>query len=151
MVAGKTSYELSWEVQSFVPIQEYRLLYRRIDMVSTVQCSTKKVVQPCLCSEFSKFHWIPFNSFGCELLISPNPPVSWGVRHKAQIKVASRSSVNSLCVGSGDRTCYVPIISDLLFQKSGTRIKVDAGSDWTNVIIPGDDHKYYSSKQVTIC
>ena len=40
MVAGKTSYELSWEVQSFVPIQEYRLLYRRIDMVSTVQCST---------------------------------------------------------------------------------------------------------------
>ena len=58
MVAGKTSYELSWEVQSFVPIQEYRLLYRRIDMVSTVQvqCSTKKVVQPCLCSEFSKFH-----------------------------------------------------------------------------------------------
>ena len=37
MVAGKTSYELSWEVQSFVPIQEYRLLYRRIDMVSAVQ------------------------------------------------------------------------------------------------------------------
>jgi len=32
-------------------------------------------------------------------------------------------------------------------MKSGTRIKVDAGSDWTNVIIPGDDHKYYSSKQ----
>ena len=40
MVAGKTSYELSWEVQSFVPIQEYRLLYRRIDMVSAVQYST---------------------------------------------------------------------------------------------------------------
>ena len=60
MVAGKTSYELSWEVQSFVPIQEYRLLYRRIDMVSTVQCSTKKIVQPCLCSEFSKFHSIEF-------------------------------------------------------------------------------------------
>ena len=59
MVAGKTSYELSWEVQSFVPIQEYRLLYRRIDMVSAVQCSTIQVVQyvkPCLCSEFSKFH-----------------------------------------------------------------------------------------------
>lgn len=63
MVPGKTSYELSWEVESFVTIQEYRLLYRRIEM------------------------------------------------------------------------------------KSGTRIKVEAGSDWTNVIIPGDDHKHYSSKQ----
>ena len=76
MVAGKTSYELSWEVQSFVPIQEYRLLYRRIDMVSTVQystvqCSTvqyrliyvwsRSVPIPIylhsrVCSEFSKFH-----------------------------------------------------------------------------------------------
>ena len=61
MVAGKTSYELSWEVQSFVPIQEYRLLYRRIDMVSAVQYSavqysTIQAPQPCLCSEFSKFH-----------------------------------------------------------------------------------------------
>ena len=66
MVAGKTSYELSWEVQSFVPIQEYRLLYRRIDMVSAVQYSTAQysavqnstiqAPQPCLCSEFSKFH-----------------------------------------------------------------------------------------------
>ena len=34
MVPGKTSYELSWEVESFVTIQEYRLLYRRIDLVS---------------------------------------------------------------------------------------------------------------------
>ena len=34
MVPGKTSYELSWEVESFVTIQEYRLLYRRIEMVS---------------------------------------------------------------------------------------------------------------------
>ena len=33
MSAGKNSYELSWEVQSFVPIQEYRLLYRKIDLV----------------------------------------------------------------------------------------------------------------------
>jgi len=63
MFPGKTSYELSWEVKSFVAIQEYRLLYRRIKM------------------------------------------------------------------------------------KSGTRIKVDTSSDWTNVIIPGDEHKYYSSKQ----
>ena len=143
MLSASASYVLSASASYMYSTVQY----------SAVQYSTIQALQPCLCSEFSKFHWIPFNSFGCELLISPNPPYQSvvGVRHKAQIKVASRSSVNSLCVGSGDRTCYVPIISDLLFQKSGTRIKVDAGSDWTNVIIPGDDHKYYSSKQVTIC
>ena len=31
--SGKTFFELSWEVESFVPILEYRLLYRRIEMV----------------------------------------------------------------------------------------------------------------------
>lgn len=30
--SGKTFFELSWEVESFVPILEYRLLYRRIEM-----------------------------------------------------------------------------------------------------------------------
>ena len=43
MVPGKTSYELSWEVESFVSIQEYRLLYRRIDMVSGEGNQTKKL------------------------------------------------------------------------------------------------------------
>ena len=33
MVPGKTSFELSWEVESFVPIREYRLLYRMIEVV----------------------------------------------------------------------------------------------------------------------
>lgn len=32
--SGKTFFELSWEVESFVPILEYRLLYRRIEMKS---------------------------------------------------------------------------------------------------------------------
>ena len=33
VVPGKTSFELSWEVESFVPIREYRLLYRMIEVV----------------------------------------------------------------------------------------------------------------------
>ena len=33
--AGKTFYLLSWQVQSSAAILEYRLLYRRINMVST--------------------------------------------------------------------------------------------------------------------
>ena len=31
--SGKSFFELYWEVESFVPILEYRLLYRRIEMV----------------------------------------------------------------------------------------------------------------------
>ena len=58
----------------------------------------KKVVQPCLCSEFSKFHWIPFNSFGCELLISPNPPVSCrGETQSSDQSGLSVLSQQSLC------------------------------------------------------
>ena len=38
--------------------------------------------------------------------------------------------------------------SRVLFQKSSaTRTKVETGSDWTNVIIPGE-HKSYNNKQV---
>jgi hypothetical protein len=36
--AGRTFYLLSWQVQSSAPILEYRLLYRRISLVSAKDC-----------------------------------------------------------------------------------------------------------------
>jgi len=41
VVPGKTSFELSWEVESFVPIREYRLLYRMIEVVNSAVTRTK--------------------------------------------------------------------------------------------------------------
>jgi len=39
--SGKTFFELSWEVESFVPILEYRLLYRRIEMKTGSKIQTE--------------------------------------------------------------------------------------------------------------
>ena len=145
MVPGKTSYELSWEVESFVTIQEYRLLYRRIEMVSWYNTIKEWNSNPLSFDNTTMTNvWLSncVKIKGCQVWGSCSRLVrihQWGWSFALIWPIR----------GSKDSSMEKFLTTSVQFQKSGTRIKVEAGSDWTNVIIPGDDHKHYSSKQVS--
>ena len=91
-------------MESFVPIREYRLLYRMIEVVVS--------------------HFTLRDCSSIQLLTEPFQQIKGRVERDSS--KASR----------------------VLFQKSAvTRTKVETGTDWTNVIIPGE-HKSYNNKQV---